>query len=172
MSNNSTKKSTTFHQTVRNQGLISGVLLSLVLITTPFLFYLYKYAPGGDIKEWETFFGTVRSGNFPNVQTYFHAMFTKVTLVLITGIWFLTSTRWWKYAILVPFTMFLFQLSGVINHKLKYIDEYDFWYSLPLIIPIILLLIYISYRLRKNSGEDHLSKKASEELKNIFSDEL
>ena len=68
--------------------------------------------------------------------------------------------------------MFLFQLSGVINHKAQYIDEYDFWYSLPLILPIVVFLIYISYQLSKSSSTNDLKKQADEEIKNIFSDKL
>jgi hypothetical protein len=86
------------------------VLLSLFLIATPFLFYIYKYAPA-DGREWDTFFGVINSGGFGSVQAYMHALFTKITFVSLTGIWFLTSNNWWKYAILVPLTMFLFQLS-------------------------------------------------------------
>ena len=68
--------------------------------------------------------------------------------------------------------MFLFQLSGVINHKVQYNDEYDFWYSLPLVLPIVLFLIYISYRLSKSSSSSDLKQQADEEIKNIFSDKL
>jgi hypothetical protein len=148
------------------------VLLSLFLIATPFLFYIYKYAPA-DAAEWDTFFGVVKSGGFGSVQAYMHALFTKITFVSLTGMWFLTSTNWWKYAILVPLTMFLFQLSGVINYKIQYIDEFDFWYSLPAILPILFFLIYISYRISKrNSTSTDLKKDVDEEIKKILSDDL
>lgn len=172
MNNKSTKKTTKFRTTDRSSRLLKGVLLSLVLIATPFLFYIYKYAPP-KVQEWETFFGTISSSGFNSVQSYLHALFTKITFVLLTGIWFLTSRHWWKYAILVPFTMFLFQLSGVINQEIQYIDEYDFWYSLPVVLPIVFFLIYISYRLGKRPGDGaDLKKEADEEIRNIFSDKL
>ena len=171
MNNKSTKTNTNRIRTARKKSFIIGVLISIVLIATPFLFYLYRVAPT-DTKEWDTFIGTITSGGYKNVSFFFHSLFTKVTFVLLTGIWFLTSKNWWKHAILVPFTMFLFQLSGVINHKVQYNDEYDFWYSLPLILPIVLFLIYISYRLSKNSSSNDLKQLADEEIKNIFSDKL
>lgn len=161
-----------FRQTDRNRNIITGVLLSLFLTATPFLFYMYKYAPA-DAAEWETSLGTITSGGFGSVQAYLHALFTKITFVSLTGIWFLTSNNWWKYAILVPLTMFLFQLSGVINYKIQYIDEFDFWYSLPAILPILLFLIYISYRIsRRSVVSDDLKKDVDEEIKNILSDDL
>jgi len=106
------------------------------------------------------------------VQSLLHALFTKITFVLITGIWFLTSKNWWRFAILVPFTMFLFQLSGVISYKVKYMDEYDFWDSLPFILPIVFLVVYISYRLSVRKPKSTLDEEAKEEVRNMFSDEL
>jgi len=172
MNNKSTKQTTKFLITDKKNRILVGVLLSLILIATPFLFYMYKYAPP-KIEEWDTIFGTISSSGFNSVQSYMHALFTKITFVLLTGIWFLTSRNWWKYAILVPFTMFLFQLSGVVNQKIQYIDEYDFWYSLPVILPILFFLIYISFRLsrRPNDGSD-LKERVDQEISNIFSDKL
>ncbi len=173
MTNKSTKRNTKFRQTDRKKTFISGVLLSLSLIATPFLFYIYKYAPAEPDVSWDTIFGTIEAGNFGSVQSYMHALFTKITFVLITAIWFITSRNWWKYAILVPLTMFLFQLSGVINHQIQFIDEFDFFYSIPVIIPILLLLIFISYRISKrNAIAEALNADANEEVKKLMSDDL
>ncbi|HAT67082.1 MAG TPA: hypothetical protein DCS66_21230 [Flavobacteriaceae bacterium] len=92
---------------------------------------------------------------------------------MLTGIWFLTSQNWWKYAILVPLTLFLFQLSGVVNAKMEYIDEFDFWYSLPVVLPILFFLIYISYIIsKKRTGYDDLKDDVDREIKKILSDDL
>jgi len=174
MSNKLTKKTIKSQPTdKRTKKLISGVVLSLLLVTTPFLFYLYKFAPS-DSTTWETPIGTIGSAGFYSVQVFMHALFTKITFVLLTAIWFLTSRNWWKYAILVPLTMFLFQLFGVINDTLQYIDEFDFWYSLPIIIPILFLLVYLSFVLsRKNpSKTNDLDADADIEIRKILSDEL
>jgi hypothetical protein len=148
------------------------VLLSALLVATPFVFYFYKYAPA-ESSEWETWIGTIQSGGFGSVQSYMHALFTKITFIILTATWFLTSRNWWKYAILVPLTMFLFQLSGVINYKIQYIDEFDFWYSLPVVLPILFFLIYISYRIGKRVPFQHdLKDEVDEEISRIFSDDL
>ncbi len=173
MNNKLTKQTTKFHQMDRKKNITKGVVISLLLIATPFLFYLYKFAPS-DAKQWDTIFGTVEAGNFKSVQSFIHALFTKITFVFLTAIWLLTSKNWWRYAILVPFTMFLFQLSGIINFHLQYIDEYDFWYSLPFISPIIFFIIYLTYRISNvdNHQSEELNEDASYEIKKMFSDDL
>ena len=161
-----------YRQTDKKTSFKIGVAISILLIATPFLFYIYKIAPA-DSKEWETIFGTIESGRFKGVQTFLHALFTKLTFVLLTLIWFLTSNNWWKYAILVPLTMFLFQLFGVISYKLIYMDDFDFWYSLPFIVPILVFLIYISLRISNKSDRSlELKNDVKEEINKMFSDKL
>lgn len=160
-----------YHQTDRTKSLIKGGVISVLLISTPFLFYLYTYAPH-DQTHWETSFGTFEAGPFKSVQTYMHALFTKITFVILTGLWFITSTKWWRFAILVPFTMFLFQLSGVVSFKVNYMDEYDFWDALPFILPIIVFLAFLSHRLSMKKPNSTLDKEAREEIKKMFSDEI
>jgi hypothetical protein len=147
------------------------VFISLLLIATPFLFYVYKYAP--NTKEWDTIFGTIRANGFIDVNSYMHAVFTKVTFIMLTTIWFLTSNNWWKYAILVPLVMFLFQFLGVLNFELEYIDEFDFWYSLPIILPILFFLIYISFLIsKKESDSPDLMTEVDDEIKKMLSEDL
>lgn len=165
-SNPSTKKITKSLPTGRRKKLLIGVGITIILILSPFAFYLYRYAPH-DSKEWDVLFFTVYSGGFNSVQLFIHALFTKLLYVLLTGIWFLTARHWWKYAILVPFTMFLFQLSGVINFSIQYIDEYDFWYSLPVVIPVIIFLVWLSGKLRFYTTALDIREQIDEELESI-----
>ena len=146
--------------------MLIGVGIAIILILSPFLFYLYRYAPH-DSKEWKFLFFTIHSGGFNSVQIFIHALFTKFLYVLLTSIWFLTAKYWWRYAILVPLTMFLFQLSGVINFSIQYIDEYDFWYSLLIVIPVVIFLIWLSGKLRFYTTALDIREQINEELESI-----
>lgn len=157
------RKNTKSHLTDRKKRLISGGVIAIILAITPFLFYLYKYAPA-DSKIWETSIFTINSKGFGSAQGYVHALFTKITFVLITGLWFITSKHWWRWAILVPFMMFLFQLLGVVNYNVKFIDEFNFWLSLPIVIPTVLTTIWIGQEINKTIGDLDLREELEEEL--------
>lgn len=159
----SLNQNTKFHQTDRKKRLIIGGVIALLLAITPFLFYLYKSAPD-NARIWETPFFTINGKGFSSAQAYAHALFTKITFMIITGLWFLTSRDWWKWAILVPFIMFLFQLLGVINYNNQYLDEFDFMYSLPIVIPTVLTLVWIGHELNKTIGALDLKEELEEEL--------
>ena len=69
--------------------------------------------------------------------------------------------------------MFLFQFLGVLNYELEYIDEFDFWYSLPVIVPILYFLIYISLIISKNqSDSSDLKTEVDDEIKKMFREDL
>lgn len=69
--------------------------------------------------------------------------------------------------------MFLFQFIGVLNYELQYIDEFDFWYSLPIIIPILVFLIYISLRISKNKdGSNDLMSDVDDAIKKLKGEDL
>lgn len=158
-----TKQNTKFRQTDRKKRLLIGGVIALLLAITPFLFYLYQYAPDNS-PTWDTKLFTINSKGFASAQSYVHALFTKIIFVVITALWFVTSRDWWKWAILIPLIMFMFQLLGVINYNIQYIDEFDFWYALPVIIPTVLTLIWIGNEINKTIGDIDLREELEEEL--------
>lgn len=158
-----TKTKSKSRRTARKSRFIFGGVIAILLVITPFLFYIYKYAPA-DSDTWETALFTIKSGGFRTVQGFMHQLISKAIFVLITTLWFITSRDWWKWAILVPLIMFLFQLSGVVNYQIDYIDKFDFWYALPVITPIIIILIWISHELNKVVGDLDLKDEIENEI--------
>ncbi len=67
----------------------------------------------------------------------------------------------------MPLTLFLFQLTGVINQNLEYIDNYDFWYSLPVVIPIICFLIYIRNKIKFYTESIDLKEELDTEIEKL-----
>ncbi len=163
MKQTSTRTNMRSRRTGRKRQFFIGGVIALLLAITPFIFYLYKFAPD-DSKVWETAIFTFESKGFSNVQNFIHALFTKITFIVITTLWFITSKDWWKWAILIPLTMFLFQFLGVINYQISYIDDFDFWYALIIIAPILMFIIWIGYELNKTIGDIDLREEIEEEL--------
>lgn len=161
--NPSTRTNTKYRLTDRKRSLYLGGVICLILITSPFMFYLYRIAPS-DSNEWYLGIITLRSGGFSSVQSFIHALFTKLLFLITFAIWYLTNHHWWKHAILVPLTMVLFQITGVINYSISFIDEYDFWYSLPITIPTILFLYWLSRYLNHYSTAFDLKDEIDNEL--------
>lgn len=84
---------------------------------------------------------------FQSLQFLSWLLLLKIQIILILGIWFLTSSHWWKIAIIIPLTIEIFKLSEIFNSNVSIIDEKDFLTSLPFTIPIILSFIYLFRKL-------------------------
>ena len=59
-------------------------------------------------------------------------------------IWFFTCKHWWYHVILIPISMYIFQLVSSLNDDVRYIDEFEIYY----IIPVMMIVIPIVYLIR------------------------
>lgn len=136
--------------TIRSKHFIIGVVIGAILIATPYLFYLYELAPD-DSKVWETKWFTLTAGDyFYNVLNFVHASFVKLLGMLLTTLWFFTCKHWWRNAILVPFTLYLYQFGGVLNDKIDFLDSFNFWETSYLTLPITLSYFLIARKINRN----------------------
>tara|TARA_R110002126_G_scaffold110951_2_gene248687 strand:+ start:363 stop:815 length:453 start_codon:yes stop_codon:yes gene_type:complete len=126
---------------------ITGVIIGIFLAITPFIFYAYRLIP--ETTEQISFFGlTIKAGAYGNINYYAYYFLTKMVFLSCFSIWFVTCRHWWRFVILVPLAMLIFQVVGIVNTSISYIDEFDFWYSLPVVVPVLTILIYVAKRMR------------------------
>lgn len=123
-----------------NKTVIIGSLIATIIASTPFLFYLYEYVP--DTESWETWFFTYRSGFYGDTQIAIWSILMKLIPLLLLFLWFFTCRHWWYHAILVPITMFSYQIFGAINEDMEFFDEFDLVWMLP-IMAIVIPSIYL-----------------------------
>lgn len=124
---------------VKKQFIIGSILATLIA-GSPFLFYLYNYVPASPV--WETYFFTYRSGWYLDAQTAMWMLTGKVVTLIFLIIWFFTCRHWWYHSLLVPISMYVYQIIDSIRQDIT-MDEFNFLYILPvmaLIIPSIYLI--------------------------------
>ncbi len=129
-------------RTVKKKGLASGTIIALVLLVSPYLFYLYQGFP--DTQHWESFFGVYESRYYESVQVMGWVLFGKLVPFLLLLIWFFTCKHWWYHSILVPLCMYLIQIINTLNEDIEYTDSNDFF----LIAPIVFVMAIFSYTIR------------------------
>ncbi len=148
------------HPKTGKKSLVSGGLVVLLIAITPFIFYSYKSFPD-NIKSWETFVFTINT-NFYSVYDlawYFVGKFVPLYLLLL---WFFTCKHWWHWIILVPISMYAFQLWGIINES-KNLDELELYFILPLMAVLIPAVYLIRAKLFSRLNDNDL-KSFEQEL--------
>ena len=170
--NNKSIKPSSHYKTDKKSLFIGGIVVLLIAIS-PFLFYLYESFP--DTQIWETSWFKLET-SFPTWYAgawYFTGKFIPLYLLLL---WFFTCKHWWHWIILVPISMYAFQLWGVINES-NNLDSLELYYIIPLMLVLVPFVYLVRARLfnqvrgndLKSFEEDLLEKKTIwQQIKDLF----
>ncbi|KAB8153718.1 hypothetical protein EZY14_009970 [Kordia sp. TARA_039_SRF] len=126
-------------------SLVTGSIIAFILVISPYLFYFYEGVPSDKI--WETRFFTYHSNYFENAQVAIWHIINKFVPLLLLILWFFTCKNWWYHAILVPIAILSFQLLSVLNDDMKYFDEFEIYYTIPIMMVVVPLVYLIRIKL-------------------------
>ena len=125
--------------------LLTGSIIAFLIAFSPYIFYLYEIFPDGPV--WENSFFTYESNYYQSVLTAAWTYLGKITPLMLLLIWFFTCKHWWYHAILVPISMYAFQIVGTIYDDVYLesaflMDRDGLIYLAPFFI-LILIVLYI-----------------------------
>tara|TARA_R110002012_G_scaffold9716_4_gene45170 strand:+ start:155242 stop:155826 length:585 start_codon:yes stop_codon:yes gene_type:complete len=150
-----------YHLRAKRKSLAVGTFIGLFIISTPIIFYSYQGFP--DEKYWESFLGLYESKYYKSVQIMAWFLFSKLIPLLLLLVWFITCKHWWYYAILIPISMYVFQIFNLLNDDLYIMDSSE----LILIIPLIAVVAAISYTIRTKIFDRLYGVDLDQELKRV-----
>jgi|SRR5690606_10330235 len=148
-----------FHQPDK-KSLIQGGVIVLIIGCTPLIYYAYESFPN-DSKVWETFLFTFTT-KYPSLYQYAWFLTGKVIPVILLLIWFFTCKHWWHWIILVPLSMYVFQLINILKQSFD-VDEVEIIYLIPIMMVVIPFVYLIRAKLFSQMRQDDL-KSFEEEL--------
>ena len=150
---------TSNYQDKDKKSLVVGGIIVLIIAISPFVYYSYKSFPAN--QNWETSFFKLKT-SFPawiNFAYFFFAKFVPLYLLLF---WFFTCKHWWHWIILVPISMYVFQIWGVLNES-NSLDEVEIAYLIPLLMVLVPFVYLVRAKLFAKIRGDDL-KSFEEEL--------
>ncbi|WP_234971607.1 hypothetical protein [Mesonia phycicola] len=154
---------------VKSKSLLTGSIIALLIIISPYLFYSYRSFP--DTKIWETAIFTYKSGFYDGVNVSMWTLLTKFVPLYLLTVWFLTCKHWWYHVILIPIGMYLFQLISALNDDIIFFDEVEIWYLIPVmsvIVPLVYLIRAKIFASMHNPSLEEIEYELQNK-KNIFS---
>ena len=112
------------------------------LLSTPFLYLVYQYVP----KDYQfNFFLMPRiNGGFNSFEAFIYFSFMKIIPLGCFAIWFITSTNWYRTIILIPITIYAYQLCEILFMDTNKADDIEIIQAAPIILAIILLTLVVS----------------------------
>lgn len=121
------------------------LVIVMLIFSLPLLFYTYKLFP--NVEVWDTKYFVFYSSYFKSINTFVYFLFNKLLVFFLLSIWFITCKHWWRLVILIPLSIEFYKILNIINDDVNYFDEVEFIESIPLILPLIVVLFYVSKRL-------------------------
>lgn len=152
-----------FQPKASKKSLVLGSVIATILAITPFLFTLYESVPRQRV--WDTFLFTYDSGFWEDANYAMWVLSSKVIPLLLLFIWFFTNRHWWYHALLVPLFMYIYQIFGFFNDELKFFDELQLMYMIPVMALVIPSIYLIRARIFNKINE---ATKSLEELEEEF----
>src|SRR5690606_29721141 len=140
-----------------------GSVIATFVAITPYIFYLYESVPA--VKVWNTFLFTYNSGFYQDANASMWVLTSKIVPLLLLVIWFFTCRHWWYHALLVPISMYSYQIFVTVGADFEYIDSNQLIY----LIPVMAIVIPSIYLIRaKIFNEINTASKSLEELEDEF----
>ncbi|TRZ45224.1 hypothetical protein DMZ48_05605 [Robertkochia solimangrovi] len=125
----------------------TGIVVSLIMILLPVAVILQKVIkvsaasiPFQELLMTPSFYR-------PEVQSEWFLF--NLSMVLPMSIWFFISKHWWKYVILVPLTIFLFQYSELLVNQDGITNTSEIVFILPLMLLILGKMLIISFKVNQ-----------------------
>ncbi len=132
---------------------IGGTIVFLIILFSPFLFYVYKSFP--DAQVWKTSY-FIWHTQYNSWIDYAWLLFGKIIPILLLLTWFFTCKHWWYWAILAPLGMYVFQLWSIVEQSYS-IDEVELLYLYPfmfILMPALFLIrAHLLFSLRADDLE-------------------
>ncbi|WP_241974206.1 hypothetical protein [Winogradskyella wandonensis] len=145
------------------RGYIVGSILATIIALSPYLFYLHESVPSS--QHWDTFLFSYNSRSWGDANLAMWILTGKLLPLLFLVIWFFTCRHWWYHAILVPITMYTFQIFSFFNDELNYLDQFQLLY----LVPIMAIIVPSIYLIRaKIFNKINYADKSMEELEAEF----
>ncbi|PCJ94196.1 MAG: hypothetical protein COA50_13685 [Flavobacteriaceae bacterium] len=131
---------------VKKKIIIESLVVFFIAVS-PFLFKFYDYLPKEEGSSFSILGITIGSNGFHSVSTYIWFMMSKIIPLYLLTLWFLTSKDWWYHIILIPITMYAFQLFEEFFDSDQNIDSENILWILPICMAIIPFVYFIRVKL-------------------------
>ena len=128
----------------KSRSILIGSIVAVIIALTPLIFYSYKFFPTGNTLD--LFLFTYESKYQLSITTVMWLFTAKFVPLVLLILWFFTCKHWWYHVLLIPISMFVFQIVSLIYED-RFIDEVEIYWLLPIMTVIIPFVYFIRLKL-------------------------
>jgi hypothetical protein len=141
-------------------AVLALLLISSLSLYGDYLFYKYPI-----IVDYLNLSSNLYNFNTPLTLVYFFGL--KMAILIPLLIWFFTSPYWWRYALLSPILLNVFQIWEALQNT-TYADEISFYYAAPWILLITAILLYMDKKVSYATFMFYSKNEIQKQIDNII----
>jgi len=146
---------------------IRDVISIMLIIFSTLLYFVFNEIPEG-FKTIDLCFFEIGSFAFPDIAQLIQYLKMKFLILIFALIWYFSCKHCWESAILVIIAIELSKVITALNSTNYALDEIDYIISLPITIPIIIILAFISKKLNAYNLTLNLRSTLDDEIDTVF----
>lgn len=127
-------------------SLIIGSVIAIFIAISPYIFYLYEGIPK-EVQSMEIMGVWMESPEGIDLYTQVWLFLSKFVPLYLFIVWFLTCKHWWYHVLLIPIAMYIFQSYSVLNESVRYVDELEIYFLIPVMMVVIPMVYLIRIKL-------------------------
>ena len=137
--------------------------IALLIMASPFIFKAHEYVSGEDGTALSIFGLNIQAQGFDSAEHFLWFILGKLVPFYLLLIWFFTCKHWWYHIILIPVTMYAFQIFETYYYTDILDSQNILW-----LLPVCMILIPVVYLIRIKLYDKHVHgidlKAMNEEL--------
>ncbi len=145
----------------------TDVIVFFLLLCLPFLDKLNEnYTPR--VSELLIFNYSFDSGGWQFIHTLFWFIIIKLNFLVPSMVLFFTVKKWWRYALLFPILLTIYQLKNGVDPNLEYVDKYEIFEAFPMLLGVLILLLFLSRSAYYQSKMKELYQRTYHHLERVL----
>jgi len=81
---------------------------------------------------------------FQSTRTFLWILSHKLSMLTVVSVCYFTQMKWWRYALLFPILLFIYEVRNVLNPDTEFMLEHEIMEAFPLLFGVLLLLVFLS----------------------------
>jgi hypothetical protein len=131
---------------VNRKSGMHAIFLIVFILLIPLFFVNEIFVSGKSSMQFA--FLEIESHGFVDIRSLIWYAKNKLILILVLSIWFISTYSWWRYCLLIPLSIYMFQFWEAFQDN-RYIEAYGNLSTLPILFIFLVTFVLIGNMARK-----------------------
>lgn len=147
---------------------LKDILISILIVSVTLLYFSDRYFIPNGLETVNIFGLKISSHGLFDISKLIYFSKMKLLILFYAILWYISCKHWWRQTILIIIIIELFKLATIFNYNNTRMDEIEYLVSLPVTVPLIVLLVFLSIKINNFRISNEVRNSLDLEIDNTF----